>query len=61
MFQVEQAQPLQQVEWIADDGHGIVYVEAWQCPNRQTYTAQNFRHGILHDSEVDLWLEQKGK
>lgn len=28
-------------------------------PNRQIYMAQNFRHGILHNSEVDLWLEQK--
>jgi hypothetical protein len=59
MFQVDRAQRLQQVEWNADDGRGIFYLEAWQYSNIQTCTAQNYRHGILHDSEIDLWLKQE--
>ena len=59
MFHVDRAQRLQQVEWNADGGHGIFYLETCQYPNIQTCTAQNYRHGVLHDSEIDLWLKQE--
>ena len=59
MFDVQRASSLERVDWEAEIEHGIYHIEAFRYPGIQTCTAQNYRHGKLHDSEIEAWLKQE--
>lgn len=58
MFRLGRDTRLKQATWVKVDTAEIEYVEAWKYSKDDECRSDNFRHGVLHDSELDMWLRQ---
>ncbi|KAL9621094.1 MAG: hypothetical protein Q9160_004479 [Pyrenula sp. 1 TL-2023] len=58
MFRLGRDTRLKQATWIEADNAEIAYIEAWKYSKIDECRSDNFRHGVLRDSELDMWLHQ---
>lgn len=58
MFKLERDELIQQMKWRDLSRDEVRYVEAWKYARLGACTQENFRHGILPDSEIERWLRQ---